>query len=120
MPAADLHVALVRSPADERAFLEIPYALYRHDARWVPPLRAVERRRWSARHNSSLRTRWVRRFVASRGPTPMGRVAAIVDPAFASAWEPGAGLFGFFECAEDTPPAGPPARAREKSGGTPA
>src|SRR5574341_411957 len=101
MPAADLHVALVRSPADERAFRSIPYALYRHDARWVPPLRAVERRRWSARHNSSLRTRWVRRFVASRGPTPMGRVAAIVDPAFASAWEPGAGLFGFFECAED-------------------
>jgi GNAT superfamily N-acetyltransferase len=96
-----LTVAPVRSRADRRHFRELPYALHRDDARWVAPLRSVERRRWSLRHNSSLRTRWVERFLVRRGGRPVGRVAAIVDEAFAERWMPGAGMFGFFECADD-------------------
>jgi GNAT superfamily N-acetyltransferase len=101
MSATALEVDVVRSRSDERAFLRLPYDLYRSDPNWVAPLPWMERRRWSPRHNASLRSRSVRRFLARRGGTVVGRIAAIVDEAFAARWEPGAGAFGFFECRDD-------------------
>lgn len=84
-----------------RLFIQYPYTLYRADPCWAPPLRVDERHRWSPRHNASLRTRWVRRFLATRGGRVTGRIAVAVDPVFARTWEAGTGLFGFFECADD-------------------
>lgn len=101
-PSPDaVRIEPVETRDGERAFRELPYRLYRGDPRWVAPLRFEERRRWSPRHNASLGPRWVRRFLARRGPRVVGRVAALVDRAFADRWEPGTGLFGFFECADD-------------------
>ena len=96
-----LAVAAAEGRHDERAFRELPYHLYRGDAWWVAPLRSDERRRWSPRHNASLRGRWVRRFLARRNGLCVGRIAAIIDPLFAARWGAGAGFFGFFECADD-------------------
>jgi GNAT superfamily N-acetyltransferase len=84
-----------------RLFVRLPYALYRDDPLWAPPLRIEERHRWSERYNASLRSRWTRRFVAVRGRRVTGRIAAIVDPGFARTWEEATALFGFFECADD-------------------
>ncbi|MDH4044079.1 MAG: GNAT family N-acetyltransferase [Gemmatimonadota bacterium] len=84
-----------------RQFVRLPYALYRRDPLWIPPLRLEEWHRWSRRHNASLGTRWVRRFVAMRDGQVTGRIATIVDPAFAQCWEAHTALFGFFECAND-------------------
>lgn len=101
MHAGRLAVAPVESAREDREFRALPYHLYRGDACWVPPLRSDEKRRWLPRHNASLRTRWVRRFLVRRAGHTVGRVAAIVDPQFAERWEPGAAFFGFFECTED-------------------
>ena len=98
----DLRVAPVRSRRDERLFLEIPFEIYRKDPFWVAPLLQEERKRWSPRHNASLESRWVERFLAWRGSRVVGRVAAIEDPTFTSRWRPGAGFFGFFECEENS------------------
>ncbi len=87
--------------AEHRAFVALPYHLYAGDPQWVPPLRREERQRWSPAHNASLRARWVRRFVASRGGRAVGRIAAIEDRGFARRWERATGWFGFFECADD-------------------
>ena len=59
-----VEVVAVTSRAEQRAFWELPYLLYARDPNWVAPLRAMERRRWMPRHNASLRTRRVRRFLA--------------------------------------------------------
>jgi len=96
-----LRVAEAGSRRDEREFLELPYRLYRGDPLWVPPLRRMERLRWSITHNPSLRGRTVQRFLAWRGSEVVGRIAAILDPAFADRWSPGAGFFGFFEAEQD-------------------
>src|SRR5262249_58593411 len=45
--------------------------------------------------------RGCRRLIARRDGHAVGRVAAVIDEEFAARWSPGAGLFGFFECAED-------------------
>jgi GNAT superfamily N-acetyltransferase len=101
MHQGPLKVKIVDSRADHRAFCEFPYQLYRDNYNWVPPLRRTESERWSAGHNSSLSARFVRRFLASRDGQLLGRVAAIVDEAFASRWGEGTGFFGFFECVND-------------------
>lgn len=97
---AALEVRTVESTRDERAFLALPYRLYRSDPRWVPPLRISESQRWDPKRNSSLRRLQVRRFLAYRGRQPVGRIAAIVDESF-DRWEEGSAFFGFFECERD-------------------
>ena len=61
---------------------------------------------WDPEVNPSLAGRTFRRFVAWRGGTPVGRVVAFVDPAFAGRWGPGTGGFGFFETVDDGEVAG--------------
>jgi len=95
-----VEVAPVRSPADEQGFLALPYRLYHGDPNWVAPLRQTEKRRWSPRHNASLRSRLTTRFLARRGRRVVGRVAAVVDTAFVATWGD-AGFFGFFEAEND-------------------
>jgi len=96
-----IEIVAVASRAEQRAFWTLPYAFYRRDPNWVAPLRPMERQRWSPRHNASLRTRRVRRFLARRDGRVVGRIASVVDPAFAARWEAEAGFFGFFECPDD-------------------
>jgi GNAT superfamily N-acetyltransferase len=101
MPLPDLCVTPVTDRDSHRQFCDLPYHLYQSDPSWVPPLRCEEYRRWSPARNASLRRRWCRRFVARRAGSAVGRVASVIDEEFARRWSPGAGFFGFFECAED-------------------
>ena len=99
--ADGIEVSAVESRAESKAFLNLPYALYADDPYWVPPLRMTERHRWSPQHNATLRSRWVRRFVARRHGSVVGRIAAIVDREFAARWRSASGFFGFFESVND-------------------
>jgi len=101
MPDIPVRVSRVVSEGDHRAFCALPYALYRDDPLWVPPLRVQERRRWSVARNPSLATRWTERFLAHCGGQVVGRIAAVIDPEFQRRWEPDGGFFGFFECVPD-------------------
>lgn len=101
MTLGDVVVHPVQGRAGHRVFCELPWRLHAGDPFWVPPLRGAEFRRWSPRHNPSLLSRRVARFVAWRGREAVGRIALVRDPAFAERWSPGAGFFGFFECGRD-------------------
>ena len=101
MGVSPVWVTAVRSPGEHRAFWTLPYRLYRHLPCWPAPLRRDERRRWDPAANPSLAGRTIHRFVAWRGGTPVGRIVAFVDPAFAAQWGPGTGGFGFFETEDD-------------------
>jgi GNAT superfamily N-acetyltransferase len=91
----------VDSNSRHKEFCDVPYQLYRDDPLWVAPLIRDERRRWDPNHNASLKSRWHQRFIAKRGDQLVGRITAIVDPAFAEAWCKGCGMFGFFESEEN-------------------
>ena len=113
--SAGVEVRPVRDAADDRAFCELPYRLYARDPLWVPPLHTAERARWRTDHNPSLRARWHDRFLAVRDGRVVGRIAAIVDPAFARRWSAGAGFVGFFECERDAEASGALLRAAERT-----
>lgn len=101
MGRGELTVHPVRGRVDHRDFWQLPWRIHAGDPCWVSPLRSAEDRRWSPRHNASLASRRVERILARRGGQAVGRVAVIHDPAFEARWSPGAGFFGFFECAPD-------------------
>lgn len=100
-PAGELKVIEVLTRTDHDRFVALPYRLYRDDPVWVPPLRIEESRRWDPARNPSLAGRPHWRFLALRGGSVVGRICASLDQLFAERWRPGAGLFGFFECADD-------------------
>ncbi len=96
-----LEVRPVRSRAELRTFIKLPWRIYRTGDPWVAPL-ISERRRYLDRS----RNPWFERgeaeyFVAWRDGSPLGRITAQVDRAFnefhSSAW----GWFGFFECVDE-------------------
>jgi GNAT superfamily N-acetyltransferase len=103
--SGDVAVVRVEGWLAARRFVDVPYRLLAGDPCWVAPLRFMERRRWSPRHNPALAARSAVRFIALRDGRPVGRIAAVVDPSF-HRWVPASGFFGFFESVRDDAVAG--------------
>ncbi|MCY4375178.1 MAG: hypothetical protein OXC31_15575, partial [Spirochaetaceae bacterium] len=101
--AAAVHGLSVRPArrADMRAFIRFPWAIYRDDPHWVPPLLQRERRRLNPAANPFFEHASIQPFVAFRDGRMAGRVAAIVDERHNEYHGEAAGFFGFFECTDD-------------------
>ncbi len=90
-------VAVRRKEALIHEFVELPYALYRGDPHWVPPLRiAVKELLDRAKHPFYLDAE-AEFFLARQNGRVVGRIAAIIDKAHNRFHEENAGFFGFFE-----------------------
>ena len=98
---ASVGVDPVRSRADLRRFIELPYRLYRDDPVWVPPLRLEQRQRVDPKRNPMLRHCTCELFLARRAGEAVGRVAAFVDHLAIAHWQQPIGLFGSYECVDD-------------------
>lgn len=91
----------IREAADapaRRAFLNLPFDLYRGDANWVPPLRRPAAK-VLAGHAAFFEHAEMALLLAERSGSPVGRVAAIVNRAHNDYHGDRVGFFGFFECA---------------------
>jgi GNAT superfamily N-acetyltransferase len=95
----------VASPADRKAFIDLPYRLYAGDPHWVPPLKAEAAGMIDPAKNPWFQHATAQLFLARRGDTVVGRISAHIDRlALAQPLEqgmgPGTGNWGLFE-AED-------------------
>ncbi len=91
----------VNTPALEKAFLEVPVALYKEDPKWIRPLdkdieEVFDRQKNKAYRKDAEAIRWILQSAAGRN---IGRIAAFVNPKYKAA-QPTGGL-GFFECTND-------------------
>ncbi len=91
----------VNTPVLEKAFLEVPVAIYKEDPKWIRPLdkdieAVFDRQKNKAYRKGGDSVRWL---LQSAGGQNIGRVAAFVNPKY-KAEQPTGGL-GFFECIED-------------------
>lgn len=91
----------VKSRRERRAFIRLPWRLYRDSPCWVPPLLVSEKGRFNPRKNPYFDHADVELFVAWRGGEPVGRIAAHVNHAHNEYWNDTVGFFGFFECIDD-------------------
>jgi hypothetical protein len=101
-PKTVFHIAPVRTSADLRAFVTLPWRLYRGDPSWVPPLIAEEVKLLDTRKNPFYRQAEIACFLA-RGAdgAPVGRIAAVDNRAHCAFHGERVGFFGFFECVDD-------------------
>jgi hypothetical protein len=96
----DVTIVPATAPRLVKQFVELPYALYRRDPHWVPPLRHDEHRRLSPRRNPFLAHAEMALFLAARGGRTSGRIAAIEDRAHNDFHHERLAWFGFFEATD--------------------
>jgi GNAT superfamily N-acetyltransferase len=97
----DVAVVAVDNQKALNEFVELPYALYRDNPHWVPPLRMAVKELLDRKKHPFYQDAEAEFFVARRGGKVLGRVAAILDKAHNRFHGENAGFFGFFECVND-------------------
>ena len=99
--SALLEITPVVSSADEKAFVDLPWALYANDPNWRPPLKDE----MHALIGGPKRNPWflharARFFLARKGGKVVGRISAQVCE-LVQERRPGLGQWGLFECIDD-------------------
>jgi GNAT superfamily N-acetyltransferase len=98
---ADVQIQPVRGAADREAFIRFPYALYRHDPLWVPPLEMERKDFLDPKKNPWFEFGEVELFLARRDGQVVGRIAAVKDPRYNAYHGTTYGFFGLFECVNE-------------------
>ena len=98
----DLSIRPISSKRDRKAFVDLPFRLYRDDPNWVPPLKGEalglitpEKNGWFSHAEAQL-------FLAERGGKPVGRISAHIDTLALTmppeqGFGPGVGQWGLFD-----------------------
>ncbi len=96
-----VNIELVASRRDLKQFIEYPYAKYRHDPTWVPPLLIGEWEKFDHEKNPFFEHARMELFLAKRGGQVVGRVAAIDDDNHNATHGDNLLFFGFFEAVDE-------------------
>ena len=102
----DVTVRPVRSSADRRAFLDLPYSHYEGVRTFIPPLRMDQDNVLNPKKNPFFEHGTIELFLAERGGAVVGRIAAIENGQHLAKYADGTGFFGFFETVEEYAVAG--------------
>src|SRR3954452_23110604 len=97
-----VEVRPVNSRSDLMRFIKLPWRLYRNEPRWVPPLISERKRHLDREHNPFFLHAEAEYFLAWRDGEPVGRITAHIDRRLNQFHDNDWGLFGFFECEENT------------------
>jgi GNAT superfamily N-acetyltransferase len=90
-------IQAVASRADLKRFIRYPFARYRNDPHWVPPLLISEREQFDPGKNPFFEHARLNLFLAERGGRTVGRIAAIDDDNHNRTHDDNLLFFGFFE-----------------------
>jgi GNAT superfamily N-acetyltransferase len=101
-----VEVRPVASKRELKAFMRLPWRLYRNEPNWVPPLLMDLRKRLDRERNPFFEHAEAEYFLAWRDGRPVGRITAQVDRNFNEFQDNEWGMFGFFECEDDPEAAG--------------
>jgi len=97
-----MRVSEVVTTRERERFIRYPWALYRNDPCWVPPLRADVRALVDTRRNPFFEHAELKLFLAADDAgAPRGRIAAVVNRHHNAQHNDRTGFFGLFECADD-------------------
>ncbi len=99
--ASRVRVIAVRHRRERRAFIRLPWTIYRGDPDWVPPLLRDEEAFLDTARNPFFEHGDVGLFLALDGDRPVGRIAAIDNHEHTRIHRDGAGFFGLFESIDD-------------------
>jgi GNAT superfamily N-acetyltransferase len=96
-----VEVRPVRSLADRRQFVDLPFRLHATGTPWIPPLKLERHHFLSPRTGHFWRYGEAELFLARRDGRVVGRISAQINPKFNRARDDASGMFGFLELEED-------------------
>ena len=99
MPA--ITIRPVRSRADLKRFIKVPFELHRDSPQWVAPLIFERMQFLDRKRNPYFEHAEAEYFLAERDGVPVGRITAQVDQRWDQFHGEGTGMFGFFESVDD-------------------
>jgi GNAT superfamily N-acetyltransferase len=97
-----MQLIAVNSPKDRKRFIKFPYQFFRNDPNWVPPLRLEYRNQFSSDTNPLLSHCDYQLFLLLDDQRVIGRIAAFIDRLAVDYWKEKIGLFGYYDCIEDS------------------
>ena len=100
--AEGLTVRPVRGRRDLTKFIKLPFELHRDEDNWVPPLISERRRFLDRDKNPFFAHAEAEYFLCERDGEPVGRITAQIDRRWDEFQGGSDGMFGFFDCANDT------------------
>jgi hypothetical protein len=97
-----MEIRSVQNNADLKAFVDLPYRLYRSDPVWVPPLRDEQMGQFNRKRNPMLEHCKTALFLLQDHGKVIGRISAFTDRLALDHWQQPVGLFGSYECIDST------------------
>ncbi len=101
METTPLQIKEVITRRDLKRFLTFPWAVYRGNPHWVPPLLREEKKTLTPGRHPFWEHAERALFLALRNGEPVGRIAAIADRDYIEYHREQTGYFGVFECLDD-------------------
>ncbi len=99
--AAPIEIVPVDGKADKDAFIKVPFALYRDDPHWVPPLLIERHEHLDEKKNPYFEHAEVAMWIARRGGRNVGRISAQICSLHNERYQDSSGQFGFIEAVDD-------------------
>ena len=99
--SASVEIVPVQTKQQWHDFHHLPFALYKDDPNWVPPLLLERQLHFQAKHNPYFQHARAAFFLAYRGGEPVGRITAQIDELHLERYRDATGHFGFIEAVDD-------------------
>lgn len=96
-----VEIVPVQSKKDWLAFIKFPYAHYKNDPYWVPPLIMDQKFLLNQKKNPFFEHSDIQLFLAKSDHRIVGRIAGIIDHLHMKTHNEKVGFFGFFESIDD-------------------
>ena len=97
----ELTINIVKDTNDLMTFISFPWAVYKDDAYWVPPLISERKEFLDKEKSPFFKHAKGDFFIARRGDKVVGTIAAFTNELYNEFQETNDGWFGFFEVLED-------------------
>jgi len=99
---SDVRIQRVKSRADLKEFIRLPWRIYEGDPNWVPPLILDVKEKLNKRKNPFFEHADMELFLARRNKGLTGRIAAIVDDNHNAVHNEKVVFFGMYESVDDS------------------
>ena len=96
--SGELRIHPVSGNKDLKAFIKVPFNIYKDDPHWVAPLEIERMGVLKAKKNPYFQHAEAQYWIAYKGEDMVGRISAQVDQMALERMDPVTGHIGFFEC----------------------
>ena len=96
-----IRIIPVTDKKSKKAFIELPFKIYKDNPYWIPPIKADEYKIFDLKTNPTLKFCDAKHWIAERNGKVVGRISAIVNHAYIKKIGKPYGRFSRFECIHD-------------------